>query len=904
MKVIFFIIVLFFTSSIYSQINEKKAIDSDLLTFQNRLKTNELNKSDWEEIWNKTISLIKSRNFERAKEYANKAKLLAKFLNDDLIIARSWHLIGKSHMSLGPFNKTAIDAFSMSLNTFAKVEKTPESRKWAGYMANDLSFLYIDPQYSKTQPDIKAAMVLLSNVYQSNLKYESVDKKELEVLTAINIGNAFYQSGHIISQLVFLEYALSIYERHSAIIDNYFYFLINFRLQKVYRRLGEYEKAFNCLKRTEKYLLENPNDYLRIDYLYDLQDAYTDINQTSQMFSTLDQGIQLAEKVQYRIEDFYSMKMKMLLANNQVQEAKALLIGLESKRFDGKLLKFENLDLAVIKAVIAGYQGNQTESNILFENAHFVLKNELESNWQPAVFLLNWEATIAIHLKDYRKAERVLDEYLTVSIQNNQKDSLPWIYLTLAKTQTGLGDNGKAKEFLNKSIDLIEEKRRIGAAQLSIGVMDVLFEAYQLKIELEEEKFDINESFQTTELLKSRWLQDKISNNRFSSRNNTDETMRQSIFSQALKFLEKPFDPEVSLQLFALESKSLFENTSSTKPNEDINLLKSLDDSSLDSETAVISYAFTSKSLIAFVYQKGEKLKSYKLNLTLAETDQLTKETHQKIKKFVFYRQNGKTLYDLLLKPLQLDNIKKLIIVPDKSLWKMPFQAFSADGKSYLIEKIRLSYAPSISILLKQISMPKAERKSFQVFSNAFYDNYLLKYADSEAINLARIYGIQPNLSATVRQFRDKSEQSDILHFSMHAEFDDEPFKSFLAFKKDASYPNGKLTVSDLLNLKLKSQSLVFLASCSTNNVFSSEGLVSLSWGMLGAGATTVISAQWEADDSSTEHFTKRFYYYYRNGNSTSESLQKTAIEMINSPHEKLNKPFYWAEFTLNGDYR
>jgi CHAT domain-containing protein len=138
----------------------------------------------------------------------------------------------------------------------------------------------------------------------------------------------------------------------------------------------------------------------------------------------------------------------------------------------------------------------------------------------------------------------------------------------------------------------------------------------------------------------------------------------------------------------------------------------------------------------------------------------------------------------------------------------------------------------------------------------------------------------------------------------MHAEVDnEEPLDSFLGFKKIGK-DDGRLTVEELLNIKLKKGSLVFLASCDTNNVFSGEGLVSLAWGMMGSGATTVISAGWEADDKSTAIFTKTFYENYKRGSTSVEAIQKAALELIRNKSNNLHEPYYWADFSLNGDFR
>jgi CHAT domain-containing protein len=138
----------------------------------------------------------------------------------------------------------------------------------------------------------------------------------------------------------------------------------------------------------------------------------------------------------------------------------------------------------------------------------------------------------------------------------------------------------------------------------------------------------------------------------------------------------------------------------------------------------------------------------------------------------------------------------------------------------------------------------------------------------------------------------------------MHAQVDGErPLESFLAFRAAGSH-DGRVTVDDLLTMNFKQGSLVFLASCDTNNVLNGEGLVSLAWGAMGAGATTVISAQWEANDKFTGLFSKSFYGHYKQGSSSAEALQKASLEMIKNKSNNMHEPYYWADFTLNGDFR
>lgn len=338
-----------------------------------------------------------------------------------------------------------------------------------------------------------------------------------------------------------------------------------------------------------------------------------------------------------------------------------------------------------------------------------------------------------------------------------------------------------------------------------------------------------------------------------------------------------------------------------SKPN-----LNELDKIPELNDTAIVSYFFTlDKKLMAFVKEKGQPVRITFLNISEDETNALAKTVEQKIKNFIFFKRDGKEIYDKLLKPLNIGEARHLIIVPDKSLWKIPFQALSADGERYVIEDKLISYAPSVSILLEQIKNAKPNRRTLQAFANSSYNNQFLQYVNAESARVATIYGSKPVQNATVADFERNASNADILHFSMHAQVDSEqPLESFLAFKKSGATDDGRLTVEELLKIKLKKGSLAFLASCDTNNVLSGEGLVSLAWAMMGAGATTVVSAQWEANDKSSEVFTKAFYVAYKQGSSSAEALRKASLELIENKSGDMHEPYYWANFALSGDFR
>ncbi len=138
----------------------------------------------------------------------------------------------------------------------------------------------------------------------------------------------------------------------------------------------------------------------------------------------------------------------------------------------------------------------------------------------------------------------------------------------------------------------------------------------------------------------------------------------------------------------------------------------------------------------------------------------------------------------------------------------------------------------------------------------------------------------------------------------MHAQLDGEdPLSSFLAFAQRPR-DSGRLTVNDLLSIRLKPRNLSFLASCDTSKVHNGEGLISIPWAVLGSGSSTIVSSQWEATDKSTKLLATAFYAELLNGHSTSIAIKKAAVSMINKKEVGYHEPYYWAAFSLLGDFR
>lgn len=324
----------------------------------------------------------------------------------------------------------------------------------------------------------------------------------------------------------------------------------------------------------------------------------------------------------------------------------------------------------------------------------------------------------------------------------------------------------------------------------------------------------------------------------------------------------------------------------------------------LPEDVAIVSYEFTpSGELLAFVLESAKPLRAVKLTVNDVQATKLASETQTKIKDRIFFKVDGKKLYDLLLKPLDL-NSSNIVIVPDKQLWRIPFHALSPDGNKYLIETKTVSYSPSVYLLKQQLLYEPPNRKTIQIFANDTFNRQKLGYVNNEAMSIGKLFGASPRLNASRSDFLKSAAETDILHFSMHAQLDSEnPLSSFLAFQQNVA-DSGRLSVNDLLSVRLKPNNLAFLASCDTSKVHNGEGLISLPWALLGSGSSSVISSQWEASDRATQDLTVAFYREFLSGQSTASALLRAAISLIQNKSAGFHEPFYWASFTLLGDFR
>jgi CHAT domain-containing protein len=115
---------------------------------------------------------------------------------------------------------------------------------------------------------------------------------------------------------------------------------------------------------------------------------------------------------------------------------------------------------------------------------------------------------------------------------------------------------------------------------------------------------------------------------------------------------------------------------------------------------------------------------------------------------------------------------------------------------------------------------------------------------------------------------------------------------------------NGFLRAGDVANMKLRAD-LVVLSACQTalGKELRGEGLLGLARSFMYAGAPRVIASLWKVADSSTTDLMSNFYQsLLRNGAPASEALRAAKLRV--QRNSLRSAPYYWAGFSLEGDWR
>ncbi len=150
--------------------------------------------------------------------------------------------------------------------------------------------------------------------------------------------------------------------------------------------------------------------------------------------------------------------------------------------------------------------------------------------------------------------------------------------------------------------------------------------------------------------------------------------------------------------------------------------------------------------------------------------------------------------------------------------------------------------------------------------------------------------------------------QYRIVHFATHGLLNStHPELSGLVLSlvdQNGKPQNGFLGLQDIYNLNLPAE-LVVLSACETGlgQEIQGEGLVGLTRAFMYSGAPRVVASLWRVPDRATAELMKQFY-----AGMLGEGLRPAAAlrqaQLTLSKEKRWSAPYYWAGFTLQGEWK
>jgi len=276
-------------------------------------------------------------------------------------------------------------------------------------------------------------------------------------------------------------------------------------------------------------------------------------------------------------------------------------------------------------------------------------------------------------------------------------------------------------------------------------------------------------------------------------------------------------------------------------------------------------------------------------------------------------------LHQLLIEPiadlLPTHPNDRVIFIPHRELFAVPFPALQDSNGKYLIEKHTILTAPSIQVLElthQQRQRIPSQAKSSLVVGNPTmpkvqpsdggepYQLASLEGSEREAQAIASLLNTKPLIGdqATKATILQQLPQARIVHLATHGLLDDiKGLESAIALAPSGG-DNGLLTAEEIFDLKLNAE-LVVLSACNTGQGrITGDGVIGLSRSLISAGVPSVIVSLWFVPDTPTASLMTNFYRHLQQNPDKAQALRQAMLTTMKQHPD----PKDWAAFTLIGE--
>jgi CHAT domain-containing protein len=303
-------------------------------------------------------------------------------------------------------------------------------------------------------------------------------------------------------------------------------------------------------------------------------------------------------------------------------------------------------------------------------------------------------------------------------------------------------------------------------------------------------------------------------------------------------------------------------------------------------------------------------------------------------------QQTARETYELLFSAArdQLSGKTTWLIAPDDALWQMPFAALQPAENRYLIEDHAIAYAPSLTALI-EMTKPRDVAKSTRVSASSLLalgnpaitrqtaDQAKLlsglqsvdssPESENEVKSIERLYTasrskVYLGAQASEPLIKQEAGKFTVIHLAAPALFSDaNPLYSYVALSQSEETGNddGLFEVREILKLNLSADLLVLSSGESARDRYATGDAMScLAWSLFIAGCPSSVAGRWPTGSPSTTELMLELHRSLQAAStprapaSKAKNLQRAMLRVLRSG--QYQHPFYWAGFSLLGDFR
>ncbi len=293
---------------------------------------------------------------------------------------------------------------------------------------------------------------------------------------------------------------------------------------------------------------------------------------------------------------------------------------------------------------------------------------------------------------------------------------------------------------------------------------------------------------------------------------------------------------------------------------------------------------------------------------------------------------SSRSLYEKLVRPAEarLRNAETVLVVPDGSLFELPFEALLAGDpvaggewrkQPFFARSYAVLYAPSATVYASMKAAPRSKDYDKDLLAVGNPDVSTLSengkplaplpYAKEEVVAISErvkdsrktvLTGTGASEAAVKHELGNDAPR--VVHLATHGLVDArEPIRSSVALTPGQD-EDGYFHTLEILAIPMHSQ-LVVMSACESarGEISRGEGVVGLSRAFLASGAGSVVASLWAVSDESTAELMKTFYErMLGKKKSASRALNEARLALIDT--EKYSHPFYWSPFVVTGTER